>query len=173
MQFEFKLPDIGEGVVEGEILKWMVKEGDQVKEDQSLVEVMTDKVNVQIPSPKSGTVSKILARDGEVAKVGQVIVVIDVAGESGSLPTQERRPPMAPSAVESGLAQTMQTSTPVDRVLATPATRKLARELGVEITKVRGTGLQGRVTDEDVKMVAGGGSATRPVSTEIEREARG
>ncbi len=169
MQFEFKLPDIGEGVVEGEILKWMVKEGDQVKEDQSLVEVMTDKVNVQIPSPKSGTVSKILARDGEVAKVGQVIVVIDVAGESGSLPTQERRPPMAPSAVESGLAQTMQTSTPVDRVLATPATRKLARELGVEITKVRGTGLQGRVTDEDVKMVAGGGSATRPVSTEIER----
>src|SRR5208282_4052060 len=147
MQFEFRLPDIGEGVVEGEILKWMVKEGDQVKEDQSLVEVMTDKVNVQIPSPKSGTVSKILARDGEVAKVGQVIVVIDVAGESGSLPAQERRPPMPPSSVESGLAQTMQTSTPVDRVLATPATRKLARELGVEITKVRGTGLQGRVTD--------------------------
>src|SRR5208283_3108759 len=120
MQFEFRLPDIGEGVVEGEILKWMVKEGDQVKEDQSLVEVMTDKVNVQIPSPKSGTVSKILARDGEVAKVGQVIVVIDVVGEPGSPPAQERRPPMAPT-VESGVAQTLHTPTPTDRVLATPA----------------------------------------------------
>jgi pyruvate dehydrogenase E2 component (dihydrolipoamide acetyltransferase) len=170
MQFEFRLPDIGEGVVEGEILKWMVQEGDQVAEDQSLVEVMTDKVNVQIPSPKSGVVSKILARDGEVAKVGQVIVVIDVVGESGSPTAQERRPPMAPSTVESGAAETLQTPTRADRVLATPATRKLAREVGVDMTKVRGTGPQGRVTDEDVRAMAGGSPATRPVSTEAESE---
>jgi pyruvate dehydrogenase E2 component (dihydrolipoamide acetyltransferase) len=170
MQFEFRLPDIGEGVAEGEILKWMVKEGDQVKEDQSLVEVMTDKVNVQIPSPKAGIVSKILAKDGEVVKVGQVIVVIDASGESGSLPVQERRPAMAPSAGDSVVAQALQTPTPMDRVLATPATRKLARELGIEITRVTGTGPQGRVTDDDVKMKAGGGPAARPISTEVEKE---
>ncbi len=77
MVFEFKLPDIGEGVAEGEILKWMVKEGDQVYEDQPVVEVMTDKVNVQIPAPRSGKVSKIMAKEGDIAKVGQTIMVID------------------------------------------------------------------------------------------------
>ena len=82
MQFEFKLPDIGEGIAEGEILRCMVKEGDKVKEDQSLVEVMTDKVNVQLPSPKEGVVSKVLVKDGDIVKVGEVILVMDVAGES-------------------------------------------------------------------------------------------
>ena len=82
--FEFKLPDIGEGVAEGEILKWMVREGDQVREDQPLVEVMTDKVNVQIPAPKSGKVSKIMAKEGDIAKVGQTIMVID-DGSSGAV----------------------------------------------------------------------------------------
>ncbi|MGD0145852.1 MAG: biotin/lipoyl-containing protein [Nitrososphaerales archaeon] len=77
MVFEFKLPDIGEGVAEGEILRWMVKEGDQVKKDQPLVEVMTDKVNVQIPAPRSGKVSKIMVREGDFAKVGQTIMVMD------------------------------------------------------------------------------------------------
>src|SRR2546428_13641442 len=76
MPYEFRLPDIGEGVAEGEILKWMVKEGDRIAEDQPLVEVMTDKVNIQIPSPKAGTISKLLAAEGEVVKVGQPIVAI-------------------------------------------------------------------------------------------------
>jgi pyruvate dehydrogenase E2 component (dihydrolipoamide acetyltransferase) len=80
--FEFKLPDIGEGVAEGEILRWMVKEGDQVTEGQPLVEVMTDKVNVQLPAPRSGMVSKIMAKEGDIAKVGQTIMVID-DGSSG------------------------------------------------------------------------------------------
>lgn len=84
MVFEFKLPDIGKGIAEGEILKWMVKEGDQVKEDQPLVEVMTDKVNVQIPVPRSGKVSKIMAKEGDIAKVGQTIMVID-DGSSGAV----------------------------------------------------------------------------------------
>src|SRR5271157_2286742 len=74
---EFKLPDLGEGITEGEVLKWMVKEGDQIEEDQPLVEVMTDKVNVQIPSPRSGRVSKIMAKEGDMAKVGQTIIVIE------------------------------------------------------------------------------------------------
>ena len=84
MVFEFKLPDIGEGVAEGEILKWMVREGDQVKEDQPLVEVLTDKVNVQIPAPRSGKVSKIMAKEGDITKVGQTIMVID-DGSSGAV----------------------------------------------------------------------------------------
>jgi 2-oxoglutarate dehydrogenase complex dihydrolipoamide succinyltransferase (E2) component len=168
MQFEFKLPDIGEGIAEGEILKWMVKEGDQVKEDQSLVEVMTDKVNVQIPSPKSGIVSRILAKDGQVVKVGQVIVVIEVAGESGPSPVQERRQAPAPSSGASSTVQTVQAPNSVDRTLATPATRRLAREMGVEIATVRGSGPAGRVTDDDVKSAAGGAATIRMGRSEVQ-----
>ncbi len=151
---EFKLPDIGEGVAEGEILKWMVSEGDKIAEDQPLVEVMTDKVNVQIPSPKSGTVTKILAKEGEVAKVGQVIVVISDEGESG---------PAAAGAMvgaqESQVVSQVRVSGPTPRnenVLAAPATRRLARELGVDLARVRGTGPVGRVTEEDVRAAASG-----------------
>ena len=86
MVYEFKLPDIGEGVAEAEIIKWMVKEGEKVKEDQPLVEVMTDKVNVQIPAPRTGTVSRIAVREGEVAKVGQMIVAISEDGETAAPP---------------------------------------------------------------------------------------
>jgi pyruvate dehydrogenase E2 component (dihydrolipoamide acetyltransferase) len=152
VQYEFKLPDIGEGVAEGEILKWLVKEGDVVKEDQSLVEVMTDKVNVQIPSPRGGTITKTLVKEGDVVKVGQTILVIEVAGGSGPAPVTAPAP-AAPKeqATSSSPVQTVQTQPSADRVLATPATRKLARELGVEITQVKGTGPGGRVTDEDIK----------------------
>lgn len=164
MQFEFRLPDIGEGVAEGEVLKWMVKEGDSVKEDQSLVEVMTDKVNVQIPSPKDGVVSRIFAKEGEVVKVGQPIVAIEVAGEAAAPKVQEPRAPgSGPTVVQGTTAQTLQPPTLPDRVLATPATRRLARELGVDITKVRGTGPAGRVTDDDLRPRAGAGLATQTV----------
>ena len=148
VQYEFKLPDIGEGVAEGEIIKWLVKEGEAVIEDQSLVEVMTDKVNVQIPSPRNGTVARTLAKEGEVVKVGQGILVIEVEGGSEPAPV-----PVQPKtqAAPNAKVQTLQTQTPVDRVLATPATRRLARELGVDITQVKGSGPNGRVTDEDVK----------------------
>ena len=148
MVFEFKLPDLGEGVAEGEILKWMVKEGDQVKEDQPLVEVMTDKVNVQIPAPRSGKVAKILANEGDIAKVGQTIVVID-DGSSGAVipaPTQGLASPAR--AVPAQQTQPTQAS---PGVLATPATRRLARELSIDISAVRGSGPQGRVTDEDLR----------------------
>jgi pyruvate dehydrogenase E2 component (dihydrolipoamide acetyltransferase) len=147
---EFKLPDLGEGITEGEVIRWMVKEGDQIKEDQPIVEVMTDKVNVQIPSPRSGKVSRILVNEGDVAKVGQTILVID-DGEA-SAPTAS---PVAASAgsVPAQAAAPLQRISPVtaQSVLATPATRKLARELGVDIEKVHGSGPQGRVTDDDVR----------------------
>jgi len=165
-RYEFKLPDIGEGVAEGEILKWLVKEGEQVKEDQSLVEVMTDKVNVQIPSPKNGTVSKTLVKEGEVVKVGRVILVIEVADEvpPAPAPVQNRPQAVAPSGL-----QTIQAQIPADRVLATPATRRLARELGVDITKVRGTGPNGRVTDEDLRGSSGASTAPSAGSVNEER----
>ncbi len=155
MAYEFKLPDIGEGVSEGEILKWLVKEGDFVKEDQPLVEIMTDKVNVQIPSPRTGKVSKILVREGEVAKVGQTIVVIEEEGVASKQEPQSQqvRVEEAPRE-ESSQVATQQVQQAQQSVIATPATRRLARELGVDITKVRGTGPGGRITDEDVKLAA-------------------
>lgn len=170
MVYEFKLPDIGEGVSEGEILKWMVKEGDRVKEDQALVEVMTDKVNVQIPSPRTGTVTKILVKEGEVAKVGQTILVLSEEGEpslqQAAVPTQ--------ATVQAPQAQTAVQQVPQGSVIATPATRKLARELGVDITTVKGSGPQGRVTEEDVRRAAlpahGQQAAVRPAEQGLREE---
>ena len=145
---DFKLPDLGEGITEGEVIKWMTKEGDQVKEDQPIVEVMTDKDNVQIPSPRSGRVAKILVREGDVAKVGETIMVIDDG--SGNSPSQpaasaQPRPVVAAAPAQAQAPQQAQ------GVLATPATRRLARELGVEIASVHGSGPAGRVTDDDVR----------------------
>jgi 2-oxoglutarate dehydrogenase complex dihydrolipoamide succinyltransferase (E2) component len=162
MTFEFKLPDIGEGVAEGEILKWMANEGDAIREDQPLVEVMTDKVNVQIPSPRTGKVSKILVKEGDVAKVGQTIMVID----DGSASPAPR--PTAPTAPQPP-SQVAQAPGPSANVLATPATRRLAREAGVDISSVRGTGPQGRVTDDDVRRASGGGSAPASVAVQMTR----
>lgn len=155
---EFKLPDLGEGITEGEILKWMTKEGEMVKEDQPIVEVMTDKVNVQIPSPRSGRVSRILVQEGDVAKVGQTIMVIDDGSGPDSGPA-----PAAPAAARptaAAPAPAAPTPPPMLGALATPATRRLARELGVDIASVRGSGPQGRVTDDDVKRSAAGRGAS-------------
>jgi len=160
LPYEFKLPDIGEGVAEGEILKWFVKEGENVKEDQPLVEVMTDKVNVQIPSPRSGLVSRVLAKEGETVKVGQTILVISEDGEkqefvaSSPVPRETTGLPGTPRAGLSGSGTTTTTTTTTARVLATPATRRLARELNVDISTLKGGGPQGRVTDEDVRSAA-------------------
>ena len=166
---DFKLPDIGEGVAEGEILKWFVKVGDKISEDSPLVEVMTDKVNVQIPSPRTGTVSRILANEGDIVKVGQTIVVID-SGEGGkSAPGEQaqRAQAMAPQAQ----VPSAPSARPVaESVLATPATRKMAREMGVDITRVRGSGPMGRITEEDVRSAAGAATkqVVRPVPTQGE-----
>jgi 2-oxoglutarate dehydrogenase complex dihydrolipoamide succinyltransferase (E2) component len=158
VDYEFRLPDIGEGVAEGEILKWLVKEGDIVTEDQSLVEVMTDKVNVQIPSPKAGRISKTLAKQGEVVKVGQTILVIEVAGTQQPQAEAQAHGPVESVPARSSQVQVqaqMPASGQIDRVLASPATRRIARELGVDITQVKGSGPSGRVTDEDVRKVVG------------------
>src|SRR3954464_10244908 len=93
-QFEFKLPDIGEGVVEGEIVKWLVKVGDEIVEDQPLVEVMTDKATVTIPSPKRGKVIRTVGNEGETAKVHQTLVVLEVSGEAPA--TAQAAPSLPP-----------------------------------------------------------------------------
>jgi len=164
MTFEFKLPDLGEGIAEGEVLKWMVKEGDAVAEDQPLVEVMTDKVNVQIPAPRSGKVSKILVKEGDIAKVGQTIMVIDDGSAGGAPPVSA---PAAPRPVQPSAPQA-QPAPPSQGSVATPATRRLARELGVDIGKVRGSGPQGRVTDDDIRRSVGG-SRTGPGTVAVQQ----
>lgn len=155
MAFDFKLPDLGEGIAEGEIIKWMAKEGDQIKEDQPIVEVMTDKVNVQIPAPRSGKVSKILVKEGDIAKVGQTILIID-DGSTGTAPSVPGSAPATSRPVQAAPVTQAHSAVPSQGSLATPATRRLAREMGVDIGTVRGSGPQGRITDDDVRRSAGG-----------------
>ena len=150
--YEFRLPDTGEGVAEGEVVKWLVKEGTKVKENQPLVEIMTDKVNVEIPSPKAGTVLKLMAREGEVVKVGQVLIVIEEKSEIAPSPPQTITSP-EPNRSPTGqvVPASALESSQLHEILATPATRKLARDLGVDLTLIHSTGPGGRITDEDVR----------------------
>jgi len=160
--YEFRLPDIGEGIAEGEVVKWLVKEGDNIKENQPLVEIMTDKVNVEIPSPKQGIIQKLMAKEGEVVKVGQALLSIEESGGQPSVSSSERTPvatkpsPLTSAktptiAQETQLTAAPQVSRKPDEVLATPATRKLARDLSVDLSVVQGTGRGGRIKDEDVQ----------------------
>ena len=144
MSYEFKLPDLGEGLTEGEIARWLVEEGQEIDEDAPLVEIATDKTTVEIPSPAGGKVSQILVAEGEVVPVGTVLVVIGGDGAAPK-PTEEELA-AAPKAARS------------DKVRATPLVRKVAQELGVDLASVTGTGPQGRVTEEDVRGAATGGS---------------
>ena len=166
MAYDFKLPDLGEGIAEGEILKWMAKEGDQIKEDQPIVEVMTDKVNVQIPAPRSGKVTKILVKEGDIAKVGQTILIID-DGSTGPVPSVPGSAPDTLRPVQAASTRA-QPAVPSQGSLATPATRRLAREMGVDIGTVRGSGPQGRVTDDDVRKSAGG-SRSGPATVSVQQ----
>lgn len=173
MAIEFRLPDIGEGVVEGEIVRWLVQEGDTLREDQPMVEVMTDKATVEIPTPKAGRVARIMVAQGKICAVGQVMVVIEPAGGSAAGPPPPTAhaapaPHAAPAAAAPRPAAAPAPSAPVAatggshfsaKVLATPATRQLARTLNIDIRTVPGTGPGGRVTREDVQRRYGAGSA--------------
>ncbi len=165
MAFEFKFPDIGEGLTEGEIVRWLVKEGDEIKEGEPLVEVETDKALAEIPSPRTGVILKILAKEKEIVKVGQVIVVIGEKGEALAVPSPkpksvgvvgelEEAPEEAPAVTAK--VEPVKTALVSEHVLATPAVRALARELSVDINKVQGTGPEGRVLEKDVKQFAEG-----------------
>jgi pyruvate dehydrogenase E2 component (dihydrolipoamide acetyltransferase) len=177
MAFEFKLPDIGEGVVEGEIVKWLVKEGDPVDVDQPMVEVMTDKATVVIPSPKRGVIQQTRGKEGDIIQVHSVLVVIDESGQpkaetkSEPKPEPKPEPKAAPKpepkaepkpepkaepkpqahAKNGGAVHAAAGASAGGKVLAAPATRRLARELNVELASVQGSGPAGRVTSEDVR----------------------
>jgi pyruvate dehydrogenase E2 component (dihydrolipoamide acetyltransferase) len=196
-RFEFKLPDIGEGVTEGEIVAWYIKEGDRVAEDQVMVEVMTDKATVTIGAPRAGKIDALMAGIGNIVKVGDVLVVIQTGNGSRtssglpaatavgdikeSLPgtghfgekraelasqTQQRQAPrahgdetvMARSGGSAG-TQAMQSE---DKPLATPATRKLARDLKVDLQSVPGSGRHGHVTRDDVLAHISAGALEAP-----------
>jgi pyruvate dehydrogenase E2 component (dihydrolipoamide acetyltransferase) len=156
--YEFKLPDIGEGVMEGEIVKWLVSEGQTVAEDQPLVEVMTDKATVAIPSPKAGRVVKRHGKEGEIAKVHHPLVTIELDSTAGRAQAadeiteaNEKREPSVPRAAQAS-------DNGGGRVLATPVTRRMAREHGINLAEVSGSGPQGRVTKADVMAAIGSGS---------------
>lgn len=151
MAFEFRLPDIGEGVVEGEIVKWHVKPGQQVKEDDPLVEVMTDKATVMIPSPKKGTILETRGEEGKIVKVGAILLMIDTG--DGIAPSSAPEAPAPEAARAAAKTQSEAAPSPAQggRALATPAIRKMAQNMGVDINAVIGTGPGGRVTKEDLE----------------------
>jgi pyruvate dehydrogenase E2 component (dihydrolipoamide acetyltransferase) len=159
MTFDVKLPDIGEGVAEGEIVRWLVQAGEAVREDQPLVEVMTDKASVEIPSPRTGTIAALHAEEGALVPVGTVIVSITVAeAAAGTTPAAPAAP--APAAAAAAPATAAAAAAAPARVEATPAVRALAKELGVALENVRGTGAGGRITADDVRLAGSAGAAT-------------
>ena len=133
MAYEFKLPDLGEGLTEGEVARWLVSEGQEIGEDDPLLEVQTDKTTVEVPSPAAGRVARILVAEGEVVPVGTVLVVI---GDDDAPPATESPPQTA--------------------ARATPLVRRIAQELGVDLGSVEATGPGGRVTEKDVRRAAPG-----------------
>jgi pyruvate dehydrogenase E2 component (dihydrolipoamide acetyltransferase) len=177
MAYEFKLPDIGEGLHEAELLQWLVKEGDTVKEDQPLLEVQTDKASVEITSPVSGRVAKLHGKVGDILHVGSVVVTFDdgtgaampdnpeceaataAANATKEEPKAQADAVAAPAAAAAAAPAAGAVTLTPGKVLATPAVRKLARTLGVDLAQVPGTGKGGRVTREDVLKFKEGGAA--------------
>jgi pyruvate dehydrogenase E2 component (dihydrolipoamide acetyltransferase) len=169
--FEFKLPDLGEGITSGEIKKWDVKKGERIEEDQTIAEVETDKAVVDLPSPVTGTIEDLKFPEGAKVNVGDVIAVIREEGAApGQKPVQEkavekvqeaRKPEVAPPPVAEKKIP----------ALATPATRMLAKQLNVDIDTVKGTGPGGRIIDEDVKKAAGKPPAEKPAEAPKPAEA--
>ena len=168
MAFEFRLPDIGEGVAEGEVVQWFVQEGGTVQEDAPLVSVLTDKANVEIPSPKTGRIVKLHAAVGDKVKVGGLLVTIETDGPAGAAPTASAAPatpvaPEVPPAPTSGTAPAVAKApspSPPPRpvggpVAVSPYLRRMANERGIDLSKVTGTGPGGRITEADLLGTSG------------------
>ncbi|PKN55226.1 MAG: 2-oxo acid dehydrogenase subunit E2 [Deltaproteobacteria bacterium HGW-Deltaproteobacteria-14] len=174
MRLDFKLPDLAEGMIEGEIVAWLVKPGDVVRAEQPIVEVMTDKATVVIPSPHDGTISELAYAAGDIALVGTSLWIMEVAADvevtqvattsvqDGAPSSAEEPAPVEVRGASLGAgAGSVAAAAPAPRVariprgagkaIATPGTRRLARELGVDIAEIVGSGKGGRVTKEDVQ----------------------
>jgi len=166
--FEFKLPDLGEGVMEGEIVKWLVAPGDAIAEDQGVVELMTDKATVTVPSPRAGKVVSLHGKEGEVAKVHQPLITLEVAGGAPAaavhaVPAVAQAAPARPA---SAATVPRAVEAPV-KVLATPVTRRMAREHGLDLAAISGTGPQGRVLKADVQAALDLGRAPEPARAKL------
>ena len=146
MVYNFKLADIGEGIVEGEVSRWYVKVGDVVKENQPLVEIITEKVTVELPSPADGTITKIGPDAGKIVKVGEVIVVIDDGKEDKGIEESSE------DVIEVEKKDIIIEKNKSNKIIATPAVKRLAKEMGVDINRVVGTKEEGRITEKDVKL---------------------
>jgi pyruvate dehydrogenase E2 component (dihydrolipoamide acetyltransferase) len=176
MVYEFRLPDVGEGIAEGEVVKWLVKEGAEVNENQPLVEIMTDKVNVEIPSPKRGTILKLMAKEGQVVKVGEVLLAIGEKSEQKSTATApmvtqvlttKSSPQATPKETSIATHPSIKGPEKPHEILATPATRKLARDLGVDMSLVQATGPGGRITEEDIQRFKQLGKTAAPMAVQV------
>ena len=160
---EFKFPDVGEGIAEGEIVRWLVKEGDSVKEDQDLVEVETDKALLTLNSPYTGKVTKLHGIEGDIIKVGNVLTTFDAGGEEPPVEAEKRDAgTVVGSLSDNELVEV------VRPVQATPTVRALAKQTGIDLAKVKGTGPGGRITKEDVER-----AATKTQQTNAETDAYG
>lgn len=158
---QFKLPELGEGVHEGELVKWKVKPGDQVGYDQPLCEIMTDKATVEIPSAFKGKVAELNAKEGEVVHVGQVMLTFEGSAAAGAGETKTAAAPAHAPAPTPAKAPALSAGnlSIESRPLAAPSTRRLARETGVDLSRVSGSGPHGRVLREDVERGVNGGGA--------------
>jgi pyruvate dehydrogenase E2 component (dihydrolipoamide acetyltransferase) len=186
---EFKLPDVGEGVAEGELVSWLVEEGDEVSEDQPVAEVETDKALVEVPSPVDGTVRERRYDEGDVVPVGDVFVTFNVEGEEGEPTSSEEEQASEPPGVDSpdeaqaapdegepagnaGAtgAETGAVAPPEDRVFAPPRVRRLAREEGIDLSGLEGSGPGGRITATDVEAAAGSAAPSQAAESAVESE---
>lgn len=190
MAYEFRLPDLGEGIAEGELVKWLVKEGDTVSEHQEIAEVETDKALVRVPSPKAGVIMKLNAKPGETVSVGNVICVIGEKGEKAAAakatlepPAKKAEPPKkkgsstvigeleeAPEDEEIKVAPPKKTAESI--VQALPSVRKLAQEMGVDLSAVKGTGPSGRITEDDLRSASGKSAKQQTIRVTFEKFGR-
>jgi pyruvate dehydrogenase E2 component (dihydrolipoamide acetyltransferase) len=178
-KYNYPFPELGEGLHEGEIIKVHIKVGDKVTDEDIIMEVQNDKAVVEVPCPVNGTVLEVLAKDGDVFRVGQTVAVIDAEGDvpvhegghaeehgsqeadaaKGSADTTSSPAASSPADAKEGGAAAGSVPAPDRDVLATPSVRKFAREQGVDISKVNGSGKGGKITREDVEAFQNGGSA--------------
>lgn len=188
-KFEYRFPELGEGLHEGEIIKMLIKPGDKVTDEDIIMEVQNDKAIVEVPCPVNGTVQEVLGSDGAIFRVGQVVAVIDAEGDipeqaevadhgagaqeadaaQGGAETTDSPAANSPSEAKAGgVSGTTAPAAPNREVLATPSVRKYAREQGVDIAQVTGTGNAGKITREDIDAFKNGGGAAAPAPAAVQ-----
>ncbi len=154
MAQQFRFPDVGEGITEGEIVKWHVKEGDEVKEDQTLAELETDKAVVEIPSPYKGTILKIHFKEKDIIKVGEVLVTIGKKGETlqeAEAVSSDKASPIEEKPAHGIVGEIVENDKEIKDISATPKVRRMAKKMGVDIKTVMGSGPSGRIIEKDIQ----------------------